>query len=173
MQEASLGQSTQETVVTSNHSKTEPERDRSSLVSLALTFVVFVALPYELYVLGFSLVNDFALTVFAAGLLTDIFTTKAGFNRGYGDYNVFYNATKKRIRNNSFLIGVAIFGAVRAYLIYFFWQDTFILLLVAMISLIGPLWNSVVLSVPDNRPPGAKQYENIASEEAPLIPGTQ
>jgi hypothetical protein len=126
--------------------------DKTSIVSFLLTFVVFVALPYELYVMGISILNDFALTVFAAGLLTDVFTTKAGLNRGYGDYNVFYNATKKKVKTNSFLIGITIFGAIRAYLMFYFWHDTLILLLVAMISLIGPLWNSVVLSVPDEIP---------------------
>ena len=130
----------------SQHNK----KDNSSLVSLALVFIVFVVFPYELYVLGLSLVDIFALTVFGAGLLTDIFTTKAGFNRGYDDYNVFYSATKNKVRNNTFLIGIGIFGAIRAFLIYYFWGNAFILILVALMSLIGPLWNSVILSVPDD-----------------------
>ena len=127
-------------------------RDNTSIVSLTLTFVVFVALPYELYVMGFSLINDFALTVLAAGVLTDIFTTKAGFNRGFGDYNIIYNATKKKVKNDSFLVGVAVFAAIRGFLIYYFWHNEFILLLVAVISLVGPLWNSVMLSIPDAKP---------------------
>ena len=138
--------------VTKNYGlKTKKKKDNTSLVSLALTFVVFIAFPYELFVLGLSLVNIFALTVFAAGLLTDIFTTKAGFNRGYDDYNPFYTATKNKVRNNTFLIGIGIFGAIRAYLIYYFWEDSLILIIVAMMSLIGPLWNSVMLSAPDDR----------------------
>lgn len=153
VREAELKQQRNATVETDATRSLETKgKDNSSYVSLALTFVVFVALPYELYVLGISLWNDFALTVFAAGLLTDVFTTKAGFNRGYADYNVFYNAAKRKVRNNSFLVGVAIFGAVRGFLMFYFWHDTFILMLVAMISLIGPLWNSVILSVPDDKP---------------------
>ena len=132
---------------------TRTRRDNSSLVALSVTFTVFVALPYEMYVLGFPVLTDFAFTIFVAGLLADIFTTKTGFNRGYGDYNVFYNASrKKRVRNNTFLAGTFVFGVIRALLMFYFLNDTFILMIIATMSLIGPMWNSIILSAPDKSP---------------------
>lgn len=124
--------------------------NNSSLVSLSVTFVVFVALPYELYVSGMSLIGIFAITIFVAGLLSDVFTTKIGFNRGYGDYNVFYNAAeRKKVGKSKFLAGALIFGLIRALIMFYFWQDPIILLITATMSLIGPLWNSIILSSAD------------------------
>jgi Mn2+/Fe2+ NRAMP family transporter len=130
--------------------KARNNKDNSSLVSLTVAFVVFVALPYEMYILGAPILSIFAVVIFTAGLLADIFTTKAGFNRGYGDYNVFYNmAKKKKVRNNSFLVASFIFGAIRAFIMFYYWNDTLILMIVASMSLIGPLWNSIILAYPE------------------------
>ncbi|MGI0090175.1 MAG: hypothetical protein ACREBS_00555 [Nitrososphaerales archaeon] len=114
--------------------------------SLGIVSVVFLGLPYSLYIMGVSLLNDFALTMLAAGVLIDVFTTKIGFNRGYGECNIFYNLARKRSKNNAFLFGILISGMVKGTFIFLFWQNTFILMLVALVSLIAPLWNSLILS---------------------------
>jgi hypothetical protein len=116
------------------------------LGSLAVISFVFLFIPYSLYLLGVSLFDDLALTILSAGILIDIFTTKIGFNRGFGECNIFYNAAKKKGKNNAFLIGVLVSCTIRASFVMLFWQDAFILLLVAMVSLVAPLWNSILLS---------------------------
>jgi hypothetical protein len=138
------------------------KRDKSSTVSFGVVFSVFVVVPYVLYVLGSSIIEIFAVVIFCSGLLADVLTTKAGFNRGYDDYNVFYNLSKNksRIKQNSFLIGSFFFGFVRLWIMYYFWSNTTILLLVASLSLVGPLWNSVILAYPDNR----RNYANRGLE---------
>ncbi|HZW55238.1 MAG TPA: hypothetical protein VFF30_03030 [Nitrososphaerales archaeon] len=153
-------QQPQTTPLSKEKNSSTVRRDNSSLVALSVTFTVFVALPYEMYVLGFPMLTDFAFTIFVAGLLADIFTTKTGFNRGYGDYNIFYNAgKKKRVRNNSFLAGTFVFGVIRAVLMFYFLDNTLILMIIATMSLIGPMWNSIILSAPDQslRPPEQPQ----------------
>lgn len=148
-----------------NNRRPEKKKDNSSLVSLSVTFIVFVALPYELYILGLPILTIFAATIFVVGLLADIFTTKTGFNRGYSDYNVFYNAAKKKkVRNNSFLVGTFVFGIIRAVIMFYFWQDTLILMIVATMSLIGPLWNSIILASSNN---------NELKTEAPQVTPVQ
>ncbi|MHB8567176.1 MAG: hypothetical protein ACYC7D_11660 [Nitrososphaerales archaeon] len=128
-------------------------RDNTSLASLAISFIVFVAVPYELYVMGLPLLTDFAITVFVAGFVADIFTTRIGFRRGYGDYNILYNVAQKssRSKNNAFLGSVIIFGAIRALIAIYFWNEPIVLIIIATTSLIGPLWNSIILSAPDRK----------------------
>jgi hypothetical protein len=127
-------------------------KDRSLATSMSVIFSIFVALPLLLYYFRAPVISIFAVMIFSAGLVVDIFTTKAGFNRGFGDYNVFYNIVKKKrkgMRNNSFLVGAFIFGVIRIGLIYLFWNEGIILLLVASLSLLAPLWNSIMLAYPE------------------------
>lgn len=95
------------------------------------------------------------MIIFSAGLMADVFTTKAGFNRGYSDYNLLYNLANRRCKklgNNSFLLlGGFGFGALRVGIMYLFWADPLILLLVASLTLLGPLWNSVMLAYPESK----------------------
>jgi Mn2+/Fe2+ NRAMP family transporter len=130
------------------------ERDLSLPVGFAIVASVFVVLPFTMYILGAPMLPIFAVMIFAAGLTADVFSTKAGLNRGFSDYNLFYNLVNKggksRMRNNSFLIAASLFGLIRAGIMYFFWNDAFISLLIASLSLLGPLWNSIMLSFPNN-----------------------
>jgi hypothetical protein len=40
---------------------------------------------------------------------------------------------------------------IRVGVIYYFWNDTTILPLVASLSLLGPFWNSIMLAYPETR----------------------
>lgn len=127
--------------------------DNSSLVGLAISFVVFVAVPYELYALGVPWLTDFAITIFVAGFLADIFTTKIGFRRGYDDYNMLFSSARRKGKSteSAFVSSIIVFGLVRGIIIAYFWNDPVILMIVATTALIGPLWNSIILSSPDKR----------------------
>jgi hypothetical protein len=127
--------------------------DNSSFVGLAVSFVVFVAVPYELYILGVPWITDFAITIFLAGFLADIFTTKIGFRRGYDDYNMLFSSAKKKGKStkSAFVSSIIIFGIIRGAIIVYFWNDPIVLMIVATTALIGPLWNSIILSSPEKR----------------------
>src|SRR5579875_1815690 len=129
------------------------ERDNTALAGLTISFVVFVAVPYELYIMGLPLISDFAITVFVAGFLADIFTTKIGFRRGYDDYNILYNVARRKRKSEShaFLTSAIVFGAIRAAIAIYFWDVPLVLVIVATTSLIGPLWNSIMLSTSDRK----------------------
>ncbi len=130
------------------------EQDSSVIAALLTILSLFVALPMLMYLLKVPAISIFAVTIFGAGLLADIFTTKAGFNRGFSEYNIFYNLLnkgRKRVKNNSFLIGGFFFGLIRLGLIYYFWSEPEVLLLLASLSLLGPVWNSIMLAYPDSQ----------------------
>jgi hypothetical protein len=130
------------------------EKDRSVIAGLLTILSLFVALPLVMYLLKVPAISIFAVTIFGAGLLADIFTTKAGFNRGFSEYNIFYNLLNKgrrRVKNNSFLIGGFFFGLIRLGLIYYFWSEPVVLLLLASLSLLGPVWNSIMLAYPESQ----------------------
>lgn len=141
-------------------------RDNSSLAGLAISFVVFVAVPYELYVLGVPWLTDFAITIFVAGFLADIFTTKIGFRRGYDDYNMLFSSAKKRGKSthSAFVSSIIVFGLVRGIIIAYFWNDPIVLMIVATSALIGPLWNSIILSSPDKQKT-VKEDTKFASQQ--------
>ena len=117
------------------------------VVSLYISMLtVFVGLPLGLPEVGVSPINSLAIAILALGSFADSFMTKHGFKVGGSELNPLYKATKGFLSQNQFLVLLGSIKMGAGLAILAFLPNPYVLLMIALYSMSGVLFNSVGLA---------------------------
>ena len=121
-----------------------------SMVSLILTATmlsVFVGIPFGLPAIGLSQVVSLAIAILAVGILADSFMTRYGLRVGGREANPFYHATKRLFTPDEYVVAIALIKLGVGLVLLVVLPNPYLLLLIALYSLSGVLFNSIGLAV--------------------------
>lgn len=121
-------------------------RDRFMAAMTLSMLSVFVALPLGLPLLGVSPINSLAVAILALGALADAYTTKFGFRVGGTEMNPLYKLTGGHLGQNRFLVLVSSIKMSMGLALLAVLPNPYLLLLIALYSMSGVLFNSVGLA---------------------------
>lgn len=108
---------------------------------------VFVVLPLGLPLLGVSQIDSLALAILCVGALADSFITKASFSMRGSEVNPLYALTRGILGQDGFVIAIAVIKMGVGLALLALVPDTYVLLLVALYSLSGVLFNSLGMAL--------------------------
>ena len=123
--------------------RTHKDDERIEISNLIVVLVSIGSIPIFLYMIFWNLLAVLAVEfLFLVGFM-DMILTADMLNRGYREAN-FYRFFFSHLGNKTgFVVSVILNMAVRAIFCLVYWDDPELILVFALASFFGPLWNTL------------------------------
>ena len=108
---------------------------------------IFLIIPFGLQYLGFDILSALGFSILLVGLFSDALLTRLALKKGLKESNILYGLVKNRISSNNFIIISTILGISLGVILLLFIDAPFLILMIALLSLIGSFGNAMTLSM--------------------------